>query len=140
MDLPAAVECFSSSVLYIRAGPSTTPTTHEMKTPVTTKGFPRGLLLLSLSAWPVGCFITYTRSTAQQQLRPAEEAGRCVNRPLQQRQRLQPTRSRGVLETHAYPPNRAVDASMAGFGGERRPSGPSRAESAAGMTRFRQVS
>lgn len=110
-------------------------TAQGMKTP-TTKGFPRGLLLLSLSAWPVGCFITYggghTRSTAQQ-LRPVVAGG--VNRPLQQR--LQPVRSRGALEAHQ--PSRAADASLVGSGGQRRLSETSRARSATGMTRLRQV-
>ncbi|CAM9322951.1 unnamed protein product [Pylaiella littoralis] len=111
-----------------------------MRTPITMKGFPRGLLLLSLSAWPVGCFITYTSSTAQQQLRPAG-GGRCVNRPLQQKhqqQRLQLTRNRGTLEACPCPPSKAVDASLVGLRGQRRLSETSIGESAARMTRLRQ--
>lgn len=117
-------------------------TAHEMRTPITMKGFPRDLLLLSLSAWPVGCFITYTSSTAQQQLRPAG-GGRCVNRPLQQKhqqQRLQLTRNRGTLEACPCPPSKAVDASLVGLRGQRRLSETSIGESAARMTRLRQVS
>lgn len=114
-----------------------------MKTPITTKGFPGRLLLLSLSSWPVGCFVTYTRSAAQQQqLRPVGVGGGCVNRPLQQhqQQRLQPIRSRGALGALPHPPNRAVDTSFLGFGGQRRLSETTRLESASGMTRLRQVS
>lgn len=77
----------------------------DMKEP-TTRGFLRGVLLLSLSAGRVGCFIVCgagrPRSTAHQ-LRPPSSSC-CVDRPLQ---------------THQPQSREAGDTTMV-LGGERR--------------------
>jgi len=108
------------------------PALKTMKRPMSKKPFLWGLMLLTLSAGPVGCFIVYGGSRARSSAH-SPAGRRCVNRPLLQRRPHH--RSRGALEAHLL--SRTAGSSAGGFDGQRRL--PDRRRSA-GITRLRQVS